>query len=37
MAKTILGVDIGSDSLKLALVSGDEIKKPSSSRSQTVW
>ena len=27
MAKTILGVDIGSDSLKLALVSGDEIKK----------
>ena len=27
MAKTILGVDIGSDSLKLALVSGEEIKK----------
>ena len=27
MAKTILGVDIGSDSLKLALVSGEEVKK----------
>ncbi len=27
MAKTILGVDIGSDSLKLALVSGGQVKK----------